>query len=275
MALTYYFKNLKSQNSLQLKDIPALVGRSEHCDVQIAHESLSREHSRLTLNEHRLLLEDLHSTNGTYVNGRKVAVPTFLEVGDVVRFGQETYCLQSSDGVSTQKFDRNTKYDLNSAIFTANEEDEDGTSKLQEIALPFSWRKFEKSHHMMASSKDKKLIIELKKLSLKKLRHSNGLMIVVTTEDKVPSVKVLTTSKTVTSWTIGRSCESAIRLDDSRVSESHCEFSFKDGLWSVKDKNSLNGTFLLNKKITSMDIQSILELSVGPYTLTVEPILKK
>ena len=50
-----------------------------------------RSHARITLNGLTLLLEDLKSANGTYVNNTRVEKAT-LKVGDIVRFGADPTC---------------------------------------------------------------------------------------------------------------------------------------------------------------------------------------
>jgi len=50
-----------------------LIGSSPACDIVIPRPNISRQHCRLTMEEGRLVLKDLRSTNGTYVNGQAVA----------------------------------------------------------------------------------------------------------------------------------------------------------------------------------------------------------
>src|SRR5207248_2628153 len=49
-----------------------LIGREPDCDVQINAEMVSRKHARLTINYDHALIEDLGSSNGTFVNGKRV-----------------------------------------------------------------------------------------------------------------------------------------------------------------------------------------------------------
>ncbi len=52
-----------------LKDGETLVGRGPHCDVVLRDESISRNHARLTIDGESVVLTDLGSSNGTYVDG--------------------------------------------------------------------------------------------------------------------------------------------------------------------------------------------------------------
>jgi ABC-type multidrug transport system ATPase subunit len=64
-----------------------LVGRTPENDVVIEHPLISRHHARIICSESRWTVTDLGSTNGTYVNGRRVTATVPLAVGDVVDVG--------------------------------------------------------------------------------------------------------------------------------------------------------------------------------------------
>ena len=64
------------------------LGRSVTCDVAVPDDVYaSTLHARLFRDGSNLLIEDLQSTNGTYVNTERVVVPTRLSKGDVVQVG--------------------------------------------------------------------------------------------------------------------------------------------------------------------------------------------
>ncbi|HVT77311.1 MAG TPA: FHA domain-containing protein, partial [Acidimicrobiales bacterium] len=65
----------------------ATVGRGQGCQVQLTDPMVSQLHARLFRSERGLHIEDLGSTNGTYLNGRKVGAPARLKKGDRVRIG--------------------------------------------------------------------------------------------------------------------------------------------------------------------------------------------
>ena len=67
---------------------PALtIGRGGHCDLVVADRQVSREHVRITREEHAFWIEDLDSKNGTHVNGQRLAphAPQRLQDGDVIQ----------------------------------------------------------------------------------------------------------------------------------------------------------------------------------------------
>lgn len=64
------------------------LGRSPDADVLLEDAYASQFHLRLAVSDGRLLVSDLGSTNGTYVNGRRVTTPMPLSKGDAVQVGK-------------------------------------------------------------------------------------------------------------------------------------------------------------------------------------------
>jgi len=63
------------------------IGREAGNDIIINDAQVSRHHARLTLQGNAYILEDLGSTNGSFVNGRRVTGPVALSAGDMVGLG--------------------------------------------------------------------------------------------------------------------------------------------------------------------------------------------
>ncbi len=66
-----------------------IVGRSQKCDLSINDEKMSRQHFAITnhINEGVFYIEDLHTTNGTLVNGTQISSPVRLNAGDTIKVG--------------------------------------------------------------------------------------------------------------------------------------------------------------------------------------------
>jgi pSer/pThr/pTyr-binding forkhead associated (FHA) protein len=70
-------------------DIPEiLIGRSAAANYTIRNETVSSQHARLSYHHHQWWVEDLKSTNGTFLNGERVVSPTVVMNGDELRCGQ-------------------------------------------------------------------------------------------------------------------------------------------------------------------------------------------
>jgi len=65
------------------------VGRDATNEIVINDAEISRRHARLTFQGGKYVLEDLGSTNGTFVNGQRLAGPRVLKAGEVVQFGEQ------------------------------------------------------------------------------------------------------------------------------------------------------------------------------------------
>lgn len=64
------------------------IGRTAPADIVISHKSVSREHCIVGLANDELLVTDLNSTNGTYIDDVRISRSTVLPVGSVLRLGQ-------------------------------------------------------------------------------------------------------------------------------------------------------------------------------------------
>ncbi|WP_329024453.1 DUF1707 and FHA domain-containing protein [Streptomyces sp. NBC_00690] len=72
---------------------PLRIGRDPGNGLRLSHESVSRSHAELILNNSVWLLRDLGSTNGTTVNGRRVTGAVPVRDGDMVGFGHMCFRL--------------------------------------------------------------------------------------------------------------------------------------------------------------------------------------
>lgn len=74
--------------ALGLDDVPITFGRAEGCTVVLSDDYVSNEHARLIPAGDRWLLEDLGSTNGTYLAERKITDRTPVPLGAPIRLGR-------------------------------------------------------------------------------------------------------------------------------------------------------------------------------------------
>jgi FHA domain len=65
-----------------------ILGREPECDFFVDDQAVSFQHARLSYRQQQWWLEDLASTNGTFLNGDAVTTPVVITHGDELRLGQ-------------------------------------------------------------------------------------------------------------------------------------------------------------------------------------------
>lgn len=73
-----------------------LVGREMDCSIALNSGHISRYHAKINVSANGVYIEDLHSTNGTFVNGSKIKGRVKLSVGDEVGFDDLYFRLASN-----------------------------------------------------------------------------------------------------------------------------------------------------------------------------------
>src|SRR5262245_23312646 len=78
------------------------VGRVQGNDLMLPKGNVSKRHARLLYRDGRFIVTDLKSTNGTYVNGRKIAQATIVREGDKIYIGDFVLRIESEAGAAGQ-----------------------------------------------------------------------------------------------------------------------------------------------------------------------------
>jgi pSer/pThr/pTyr-binding forkhead associated (FHA) protein len=65
------------------------IGRDSSNDISVNDAEVSRRHARLTFQGGKYVLEDMGSTNGTFVNGQRLSGPRVLKSGEVISLGEQ------------------------------------------------------------------------------------------------------------------------------------------------------------------------------------------
>jgi pSer/pThr/pTyr-binding forkhead associated (FHA) protein len=72
-----------------------MVGRGADCQLVLDDDYVSTRHARVVAGDSGLYIEDLGSTNGTYVNGMRISAPTTITLQDTVRIGKTVLKLET------------------------------------------------------------------------------------------------------------------------------------------------------------------------------------
>lgn len=74
------------------------IGRVQGNDIVLPKGNISKRHSRIVLRDGKFIIVDLKSTNGTYVNGKRISSPQVLKDADKVYIGDFTLTLEGQVG---------------------------------------------------------------------------------------------------------------------------------------------------------------------------------
>jgi pSer/pThr/pTyr-binding forkhead associated (FHA) protein len=70
-----------------IEKFPFVIGRCSGSDRPLAMIFVSRYHCRFSLRDKDVIVEDLESSNGTFVNGKRISAPTVVSHGDELSLG--------------------------------------------------------------------------------------------------------------------------------------------------------------------------------------------
>ncbi|TWT96383.1 FHA domain-containing protein [Neorhodopirellula pilleata] len=114
-----------------------LIGRSDSCQLRPKSESVSRKHCILAIKDGRVLVQDLKSRNGTFVNEKRLPPDKakVLKDGDILRVGKLSFGLVIEHGLHAAKKPEVTSV-ADAAVRTAASNSDD--SKFEEVDVS-SW----------------------------------------------------------------------------------------------------------------------------------------
>ena len=104
MAVLIKFEKSSSYAPLRLSNIPIVLGRSSKAGFQLQDGMCSGQHISLQLSpEGHVVVTDLNSTNGTYINETLISTTANLYIGDTVRIGDTKFFLDDSSLTAKEK----------------------------------------------------------------------------------------------------------------------------------------------------------------------------
>ena len=92
----------KTPERIDLDRLPFTMGRNESCDYQILSSRVSREHAEIVREEGLLRVRDLHSTNGTFVNGQRIEEHRLAD-GDLVVIADVHFSFRTNRDAEARK----------------------------------------------------------------------------------------------------------------------------------------------------------------------------
>ncbi len=118
-------------------DKQLIIGRSSELDIVLVEDMVSRKHAKITLSGGKITIEDLGSTNGTFVNGEKVKTSRLKE-GDRILVGTSILKLVKAGANAVELSDAQVKQNLEQvAVVQSQRQTKTAmTGKIEEVPLP-------------------------------------------------------------------------------------------------------------------------------------------
>jgi len=99
-AISMSVTNMLDDQAASFSIPEIILGRSPASTYIIHNETVSSAHARLAYHHEQWWIEDLRSTNGTFLNDEKISTPTVIMSGDELRCGQVNIQIQIEDNSS-------------------------------------------------------------------------------------------------------------------------------------------------------------------------------
>lgn len=85
--LSVSYQDHPDQEAFIIQQSDVLVGRDPNCKIHILDETISAQHARLYLIDQNWWVQDLNSTNGTFLNDERIEQPCILTDHDLLQVG--------------------------------------------------------------------------------------------------------------------------------------------------------------------------------------------
>lgn len=248
-----------------------LVGREAECQVQVLSGHISRYHAKIRVTPAGIILEDLNSTNGTFVNGRRLTAPKVLSMGDEVVFHTERFRLvsgRSGDAEATMIMSVSPRLADRMASLA---EHQDAPEEVVAPVVPFPVANEVASRVNVPDDATRILSgIEIahKADRVRLPAHGprvpgSGPRLVVMTAPLRGKVLALTEQKLGTTWRLGRGESCELRINEATVSHDHARVVRSAEGWHIAVTSARNAMVVNGEIETSQALRNGDRLLLG------------
>ena len=86
LTLSYERYNHQVEQSFSSSEV--IIGRDPECDLSVPNSTMSARHATLSFHQNQWWIEDLHSTNGSYIEDLRIEEPMVIKDGDLIVCGE-------------------------------------------------------------------------------------------------------------------------------------------------------------------------------------------
>jgi pSer/pThr/pTyr-binding forkhead associated (FHA) protein len=240
-----------------------VAGRLDECGLVLTEGHPSRRHARFNVSGNESRVEDLGSSNGTFVNDQKISGAVVLRSGDKIRFDVEEYEYQVVGDVTEVQ---NAQATMIRQIEPADV-DIDGSQRRERPA----WIDPEKqaaggpkTEFIDAAAMKEMIQVDEQKGAADLGDDIDSPMLLVTSGDKKGQRFNLRTSGERGEWTIGCDGDRDIVVPDQGVSGIHAKLAQDGRRWKLTDQMSANGTFVNGRRSNMSYLNNGDRIRFGP-----------
>jgi len=277
--LDFKLKNIKSGKEFELEKVSSTIGRDTDCDIILDQGNPSRVHAQIIFKNGKLLVDDLNSTNGTFVNNQRIFKTTQIHPGDVIKFSTSEFSLLSNAAGDKTIISKKAPFVIAENSYIVLDEikvDPNETALQQDYPLPFGWPADDtltkKLFQTKPNRKNLDKIDQQVQMNLAKDDTVYVAALVFNPNAEVPTIFGLSLDAQQHSLSIGRSEDCNFTIHAPSVSEHHADLVFAQGKWFLKDHNSTNGIRENGKLMTELKLKHGTTASLGKIEMTFRKI---
>ncbi len=301
----YILRSLKNQEEHSLEG-EMIVGREVECAIAIRSGHISRYHAKINVMRSGVYIEDLHSTNGTFVNGKRIKGRVRLSLGDEVTFDDVAYRVtstQSGDQEQTMLSPRHGAKDVDEVpanqpqpsnvepfpssvpkpaaqkAASQNKSDDipahaDYTPPIQQAEPePVSESQPQESeapgtdNTRILSGTQLEQYVERNRATHREVSVGEGPRLIIMTAPLRGKCFQIEDDVLATHWQIGRSPDSDIRLTDKTISSDHARITQLTEGFEIKATHAKNGIIINGIPKTRAELQHDDVIQIGSTEL--------
>ena len=240
-----------------------LVGRNLDCALVLGHALVSRHHAKILVTEQGIVVDDLQSSNGTYVQGARISKERLLCHGDTVSFGPCMFDVIYESAQDAQKVEEEGEGE-------GEGEGDQGSIVAMPLSqnLPPAWiHERENQTRFYTAADMEKMVSDKGEDEIRKFEAGiDAPTLLILSGDDAGCPYKLQHAGNHGFWTIGKDStnqELSIVIDDPSVSDFHAKLVYKDGRWKIVDHMSTNHTYVNGEQYNSAFLSSSDSIRFG------------
>lgn len=245
------------------------IGRDENCEISLEDPEVSRRHAVISVTEEGVVIADNDSTNGMEVSGRS-SRRARLTHGQIVRIGETELCFLER-GCSDDPTVATPPSGV-AASFVIDQGSGDDTAYRGGYA-PLSGDDAGQAPHasepIAADPADKALMRQL--IAHHGLTAAETSAVLMPLDGKKGGLQSLSDSGRP-DWLLGRGNHCEVVFDEPSVSTEHARLSYHEGVWTLEDLESRNGTRCQGRQVVRAALSPGDLIQLGSLTLLFDVI---